>query len=639
MEIQFNNPTPEVEDPSQDKRKYIPMDDYGKNDWEPFGPRKEHFCRSCKLFYAKINKMGLTENMFPPTCFGDISKSIPTQEEVGLDDVSYELAKTTMDPLSWAAYYFNWEPRWYQREMLLCSSQLKVVRAGRRVGKTAAIALAGLHYACNNKFKTVLVIAPFQAQVKKIFDEMKKFIIESPEIKKSIKREVNSPPLLIEFHNNSKVIGFASGKSSGANSDQVRGQDANVILLDEVDFQNDYELETIMAIMATEENCQIYASSTPKGWRRKFYQMCTEKDLGYKEFHYISSESPKWKPKTEKLLRATTSENGYKHEYLAEFGEEETGVYRQDLVDCSLQKYDMSRQRPNNNKKYVMGVDWNAHAGCHIVIVEWTGFHYKLVNKTVVPKSEFTQISAVQRIIQLDQIWKCDHIYVDEGFGTVQIEHLKLTGLRNPSTGLADKVKGIQMGRNVVINDPITGMDIKKGTKQFMVELSVHQMEEGRIILPDDEDTEVTIEPDNPTQSNIGLVQQIRGYTVVRMSATGQPIYSQECDHTLVAWQLAILAFMMEFGGLTRTEYATRVEVHEGQLGETTDKPKYSRTGSKRSLSHTKPIARTGTASRMIERRGYDTVRRNIEQRQRAHKRARRGEFGGTTRHIGRRVF
>ena len=283
MNIQFKPPAIKKEE-APDKRKYIPMDDYAANDWQAFGPRACHFCKACKNYYAKINKVEITKAAFPPTCVGDISGNMPTQQEVGLNDVEYELAKTTLDPLAWARYYFNWEPRWYQKEMLLCSSQLKVARAGRRVGKTAAIALAGLHYACNHKFKTVLVVAPFQAQVKKIFDEMKKFIVESPEIKKSLAREVNSPPMLLEFFNHSKIIGFASGKNSGSNSDQIRGQDANMILLDEVDFQNDYELETIMAVMATDSNCKVYASSTPKGWRRKFYQMCTEKDLGYKEF-------------------------------------------------------------------------------------------------------------------------------------------------------------------------------------------------------------------------------------------------------------------------------------------------------------------------------------------------------------------
>jgi len=966
----------------EEKRKYIPLDDYPGNDWRPFGPRQESFCLACKKHYAKMHKLGLTETPFPPSCIGNICKAMPTQEEVGLSDAEYELAKTSMDPVAWARYYFNWEPRWYQTEMLLCSSQLKVARAGRRVGKcqpagslvylrngsrvpiedlvgktvttqgvdpntgltikrqfisvgkdqikqvveitlqggakirasinhpmltrmgwldagnlshgdeiaaaglirseasgnmdkleiallayiigdggvtsrkvsisniepkirgeieniaahfecsvryeghnditavvrsdewhnnramkfldhhglmgknafqkrvpdvvftlknpdvalfisrlfacdgwassrqigycsvnemlcrdikhllirfgvsssivwrkttkvhgayqliitgredvsrfaknigifskdravsnvveaiggwenppeaepirwtkiknidllgemqtysvstinedrydrqtylsddiwshnTAAIALAGLHYAGNSRFKSVLVVAPFQAQVKKIFDEMKKFISESPDIRKAIAREVNSPPMLIEFHNGSKITGFSSGKNSGSNSDQIRGQDANMILLDEVDFQNDYELETIMAVMATDAECRVWASSTPKGWRRKFYQMCTEKDLGYKEFHYISAESPQWTSKAEAMFRSMTSENGFKHEYLAEFGEEATGVYRSDLIDQCLEKYQLSKCRPGKGpteteaeqktRTRVMGVDWNSHAGCHIVIVEWNGIHYKLVHKTIVPKSEFTQFSAIERIVQLDARWNCSHIYVDEGYGTVQIEHLKLTGIRNPATRLNEKVKGIQMARSVIINEPGTGMETKKSTKQFMVELSVHQLEEGRVMLPDEEDSQVIIEPDSPDQPNVGLVQQMRGYTVVRMSSAGQPVYSQDNDHTLTAWQLAILGFMMEYSGFTQTEYATRVEFHDGQLGESNLPSK--RTGSKKPLSRTKPLPRSDLLRSGGFRRGpYETIRRNIEERKTNIRKANRGE-------------
>ncbi len=500
-----------------------------------------------------------------------------------------------------------------------CSAQFKVARAGRRIGKTATIALYGLWFSLTHASKTVLVVAPFQAQVAKIFQEIDKFISMNSDLGKSVERRVNSPPIKRIFANGSMIIGFATGKNSGTNSDQIRGQDANLILMDELDFQNDYEIETIMAIMFTDPECGIWASSTPKGWRRKFYQLCTDKEMGFKEFHYISKESVRHTMKAEKLARAITSENGYMHEYYAEFGEEASGVYRSDLVDQALQNYQLSKQRPKKSGNRVMGVDWNAHAGTHIVIVEWTGTHYKLVHKTIVPKSEFTQLTGVERIIQLDALWHCDHIYVDEGFGSTQIEHLKRTGKQFPKTGLTHKVKGIQMGRTVTIREPVYGGEIKKSTKQFMVELSAHQLEEGRIILPDEEDTQTVIEPNAADQPNVGLVQQIRSFTVVRMSSSGAPIYSQEVDHTLVAWQLAILGFMMEYGGLTLTDYATRIGTvppleAPRETSDRVDRKKTSVVSVQR--SRTVPMPRTGGSS--VARLGSPGYRIAETQKQRA---------------------
>ena len=67
-----------------------------------------------------------------------------------------------------------------------CTAQKKIVRAGRRVGKTTCIVvLIGWLLYTNEDF-TVLVIAPYQAQVTKIFDEINKLISSSEELSASV---------------------------------------------------------------------------------------------------------------------------------------------------------------------------------------------------------------------------------------------------------------------------------------------------------------------------------------------------------------------------------------------------------------------------------------------------------------------
>jgi hypothetical protein len=64
-----------------------------------------------------------------------------------------------------------------------------------------------------------------------------------------------------------------------------------------------------------------------------------------------------------------------------------------------------------------------------------------------------------------------------------------------------------------------------------------------------------------------GLVGQIRDYTVIRTTALGQPVYSDDNDHTLVAWMLSIFAATMEHSDISKQSRIPRVGI-AGRFGE-----------------------------------------------------------------------
>ena len=74
-------------------------------------------------------------------------------------------------------------------------------------------------------------------------------------------------------------------------------------------------------------------SSTPTGKRSQFWKACTNPKMGYKEHYHPSTHNPNWCDAMEAEFRTQLSEQGYIHEILAEFGEEETGVFNKDKVD------------------------------------------------------------------------------------------------------------------------------------------------------------------------------------------------------------------------------------------------------------------------------------------------------------------
>lgn len=536
---------------------YVPERDYKSVDYTPMGELAEHFCTRCKNYYCDLYKSKITSKEFPPRCEGDISQNVKDMLDRGLiddADVEYYLIK---DPISFAAGEFNWGPRFYQRDMLRCSSQKKVIRAGRRVGKSVAMAVKILHLLYTNKAFNILLVCPYQSQVKRVFDIMRNDLIaNSISFSESIERDLTTAPHIIQLANKSTVSGFSSGAKSGGKSTQIRGQDAHAIFFDEMDYLSEDDFEAVLAILTSHPDCILWASSTPTGLRSQFFDWCTIKDLGFKEFHYISAESPSWRKDTEEFLKERYSEAGFLREFLAEFGDEAAGVFKNSDINKSLEDYDFHILEPNSTFTYMMGVDWNETSGVHIVINQLSGgpsgIRYKLVYKEIVEKQQFTQHMAVSRIIHLDRIWNCRGIYVDEGFGNTQIEMLKKFGMENPHTKLHKKVKGYAMQSKVEIADPTTGEKIKKDAKPFMVGVAARQVEMGRCVLPKSEDTSVNMQEEAETSSGavIGLVQQMRAYKVEKYSKFGMPTYSQGFDHTLTAWMLSLVGFFLEMSDI-----------------------------------------------------------------------------------------
>ncbi len=312
--------------------QYVPERDYISNNYQPMG-KKEGFdlCGSCIEYYNDLHDRGLTETPFPPNCSKHVlaplrylrREDFETEEE-------FQSVRLSFDPIAWAAAEMDWEPRWYQEEMLSCTSQKKLYRCGRRLGKTVCMVIQALHHVAHHEHHQVLIIAPFEAQIQMIFDEMNKWLDKSITLMNSRSRYTKSPNHRMEFKNGSRILGFSSGANSSTRSDKIRGQDAHLIVIDEIDFIADSDLDAIQAILASHADCQLVAASTPQGWRKKFYAYATNKDLGWKEFWFISAEAPTWTMLQERQFRGEYSEAGYHHEFNAEFAESEDGVFKKD---------------------------------------------------------------------------------------------------------------------------------------------------------------------------------------------------------------------------------------------------------------------------------------------------------------------
>lgn len=142
-----------------------------------------------------------------------------------------KIRKLKEDPVLWAKTflisnnaaekkYGPWTARDYQIEVLRNKSLRKVLRWGRRAGKTDVLIVEALHKCHTNKNFRFLFVTPYENQVNLIFMRMRELIHDSPHVKQDIVKMKNSP-YMIEFKNGSTVIGFTTGASSGQGAASV----------------------------------------------------------------------------------------------------------------------------------------------------------------------------------------------------------------------------------------------------------------------------------------------------------------------------------------------------------------------------------------------------------------------------------
>lgn len=168
-----------------------------------------------------------------------------------------------------------------------------------------------------------------------------------------------------------------------------------------------------------------------------------------------------------------------------------------------------------------------------------------------IPRGEFTFDNAVKKIIELNDIYDYDAIYVDAGSGEMQIEQLRLHGKENPETGLQRKVKRIQFKMAIEVTDPVTGEVDKKNAKHFMVNQTAMLLERDRIALSAFDDM---------------IWKQMMDYSVVKFTAGGDPVYTSENEHALDAFMLCILGFSQKYPELTKTMFQHEAARNTGRV-------------------------------------------------------------------------
>lgn len=427
-------------------------------------------------------------------------------------------------------------------------------------GKSWTIIAKVLHRMVTQNDYRVLLVTPNISQLDLLFDQMNDFIGSSDTLHDSVERFRKTPQRYLKLKNGSYMIGFVSGGAG------VRGQAADMIVLDEADYIDSADLAAIVAILTEHRETVLVVASTPTGSREQFYKW--GHDPQFRPFHYPSMCRPRWNEMMEIEQKKELSPAKYEHEIGAKWGDIAEGVFQHTNIDTALESgdYEYGKIERNPDFLYTMGVDWNPVHGTEAVIIEvdttTSPLACRVVDTGVVYREGHTQLQAIGEIIRLNRVWEPAAIYVDRGAGTPQIELLEEYGVKAPNNTpdkrLMNIVKAIDFGSKVEVRHPVTGVMIRDYAKPVVVENAVRFFESGRITISKFDDN---------------LIRALRGYVVSKIGANGRQSYKMISkdieDHRLDAFMLGLFAFTMEFTKLGKVERTTDV-AYTGHFGEKT---------------------------------------------------------------------
>lgn len=486
--------------------------------------------------------------------------------QMGFNEAAQRQIHIASDTVLWSKHFLNVRPRVYQTLMLRNPSTRKVMRLGRRMGKSYSLAMLILWYAYTNKDARVIVISPMKTQVGLLFEAIQEFREEAPLVDEAIKRAVTAPQYEMEFTNGSTVRFFTSGMKSGGKADVARGQEGDLIVLDEMDYMGPEDLVALMAMLQTTSKKKttrkaLVGASTPTGLQSKFWEWNTKPESGFEAFWFPSYCNPEWTQETEDEMRMFYSDpNHYRHEIEADWGEPAAGVYPRHALDRAFVAPGWPyKLEYNPESHYIMGVDWDKYgAGVNLVILEICGRNYedercagkiRLAFREEIIKGEFTYTAAVDRILYLDSVFHMDWIYVDRGAGEMQLEVIKKRGMEDPrANNIHKRVKGFQFSESKEVRDPFTKQPEKKEIKAFMVDNLYRMLEEDQLIFSEDDDE---------------MYFQLISYVVIRNSAYGKPIFGpggQAVDHAHDALILACMAVADNYDDLLKIKFARNAQ-------------------------------------------------------------------------------
>lgn len=215
-----------------------------------------------------------------------------------------------------------------QKEVIKSSARFKVIRAGRRAGKSSLEVEDMTFDAVSGKDRNIFYICPTQVQAREILWSLLKKRLHGVGVFHEQRLEITLP---------TKDGGFSMIKLAGwENRENFRGKSAYKIVFDEVDTMKDFFMgwQEIFrpTLIDTAGSATFIGTPKKENPNLRRLEKMAEKDSDYKAFHFTSNDNP-FLPQEEKDKAKTELDfETYKQEILAEYIDNAGSLFKYDSI-------------------------------------------------------------------------------------------------------------------------------------------------------------------------------------------------------------------------------------------------------------------------------------------------------------------
>ena len=413
-------------------------------------------------------------------------------------------------------------------------------------GKTFSVILDIIHrIETTDRPLNILVSAPLLTMINEI-ERTLITLVNATGKNDFIVSKKSSPALEVKFFNGSVLQGITLSNDGTS----ARGKKADLLWVDEMDFVNRKALEALQAIEMDNPNVEVIYTSTPIG-QGNLYQ--AEQLENTKSLHFPSYVIPHYSDAMHSSMKASLSDIAFAQETIGLYGLDEAGVFQvhyiEDGIDLHIPQVFNQNTVLMNRSRFIVfiGVDWNHDLnGTRVVVTAYdkNTDRFFVIEKEKIAKQNLTQAIAVNLVVELNRKYNADHVICDEGYGIGQVTELRTRGreqygkvpANHPDIKLVDTMS-VQFGSSLTIRDPNTHQELKKNTKQYIVENAQKLLEEKRLAFNDVDDNE--------------LIMQMKNYTQIQGEG-GRVKYKPKDkkigDHDLDAFMLCLYGFDYHYG-------------------------------------------------------------------------------------------
>jgi len=253
----------------------------------------------------------------------------------------------------------------YQKEIILCDSQFRLILKARQVGISTVIAMESLAYALLFKGQTILIVSASERQAQEILNYVKNLLFNMPDEIRNKIALLEETKSSLRFSNGSRILSLPN------NPNTVQGFRANRIYIDEfAHFINDKAMTQALIPSISHGGC-VTIVSTPAGKRGEFYRLYTEAMMGRNDFKvftipYTKCPSEVYRKSVESI-KSSMDAPEFRLAYCCEFVDEKESYFPFNIIlPCVDDRLNMV---PSKDMRLTFGIDFGKQLSSTVVIV------------------------------------------------------------------------------------------------------------------------------------------------------------------------------------------------------------------------------------------------------------------------------